>query len=98
MDTIVVVDVDDAAGTKEDQVIQKEPNVSTGATWSSLTAQAEHNINQLEQHTIYSQLKKVKLINLKQSNNFKASSFKVKEKDRLKKIYLRMKMRLSLKI
>ncbi|KAK6781956.1 hypothetical protein RDI58_019752 [Solanum bulbocastanum] len=34
---VVVVDVDDASGTREDQATQEEPNVPTGATQSPFT-------------------------------------------------------------
>ncbi|KAK4729589.1 hypothetical protein R3W88_022577 [Solanum pinnatisectum] len=40
---VVVVNVDDASGTREDQATQEEPNVSTGATQSPFTAQDEPN-------------------------------------------------------
>ncbi|KAH0644616.1 hypothetical protein KY284_032500 [Solanum tuberosum] len=40
---IVVIDVDDASGKREDQATQEEPNVSTGATQSPFTAQDKPN-------------------------------------------------------
>ncbi|KAH0725670.1 hypothetical protein KY284_001535 [Solanum tuberosum] len=40
---IVVVDVDDAPGTRENQAAQEEPNVSTESTQSPFTARDEPN-------------------------------------------------------
>ncbi|KAK6802754.1 hypothetical protein RDI58_000537 [Solanum bulbocastanum] len=83
--SIVVVDVDGASGTREDQVAQKKPNVSTRATQSLFIAQDEPNKSTGAAQSSF-RIQKGKIHqSQKQSNNFKASSSKVNENDRCNK-------------
>ncbi|KAK6781954.1 hypothetical protein RDI58_019750 [Solanum bulbocastanum] len=83
---VVVVNVDDASGTREDQATQVDPNVSTGATQSPFIAQDEPNELTGAVQSSFTTQKGETHQSQKQGNNFKASSSKVNEKGRSKKI------------
>uniref|UniRef100_M1CYY3 RNase H family protein n=1 Tax=Solanum tuberosum TaxID=4113 RepID=M1CYY3_SOLTU len=82
---IVVVEVNDASGTREDQAAQEEPNVSTGATQSPFTAQVEPNESTGAAQSSFTTQKGKTHQSQKQGNNFKATSSKVNEKGTCKK-------------
>ncbi|KAH0636006.1 hypothetical protein KY290_036406 [Solanum tuberosum] len=82
---IVVVEVDDVSGTREDQAAEEEPNVSTGATQSPFTAQVEPNESTGAAQSSFTTQKGETHQSQKQGNNFKATSSKVNEKGTCKK-------------